>query len=185
MKTAGGGKQKGSSFERAVCARLSMWITKGEKEDVFWRSAMSGGRGTQLKARFAATGGHAVGDICAVAPEGHALTDKFFVECKHVKNLSIQTFLLGQEKGLLHSFWQKACEQAKQHGKEPMLIAKQNFQPTLLVMNASRASALFNRPSLCLVFTERAHVFDFDLTIPIYTKKKPTLRRPSDEIQQR
>ena len=42
----GGGKAKGSSFERLICKELSLWITGGEHQDVFWRSAMSGGRST-------------------------------------------------------------------------------------------------------------------------------------------
>ena len=42
----GGGKEKGSSFERLVCKRMSMWLSKGERDDLFWRSAMSGGRAT-------------------------------------------------------------------------------------------------------------------------------------------
>jgi len=42
----GGGKAKGASFERDICRRLSLWVSAGKQEDVFWRSAMSGGRST-------------------------------------------------------------------------------------------------------------------------------------------
>src|SRR5215216_6431446 len=37
---------KGPQWEREVCRALSLWVTNGERVDVFWRSAMSGGRAT-------------------------------------------------------------------------------------------------------------------------------------------
>lgn len=124
---SGGGKAKGSTFEREVCKHLSLWITQGKEEDVFWRSAMSGGRATNMRARrHWVHGGHAAGDICAVGDVGHEFTDTWFIETKFYKDLNILSFVLGLEQGELHSFWTVAAREAKKHNKVPMLIAKQN-----------------------------------------------------------
>lgn len=127
----GGGKQKGASFERRICKMLSLWVSNRKKQDLFWRSAMSGGRATLGLAKGQYHSRQA-GDICAVAPEGHYLTNHFYVELKHLKRLCLdQFFLLG--KGPLARFWEIAQEQASDHGKNPMMIVKQNHLPELVI----------------------------------------------------
>lgn len=135
---AGGSKQKGSSFEREVCAALSLWITNGKDKDVFWRSAMSGGRATVHVRKGVAN--RQAGDICAVAPEGHQFTDRWFIECKHVKNLELASFLLNGT-GLLAGFWRKLLEQAEAHNKEPMLIAQQNRMSAIVMTNSGKLTS--------------------------------------------
>lgn len=127
---AGGGKRKGSKFERSICRELSRWITKGVREDVFWRSSISGGRATValrkgIKVRQA-------GDICAVAEEGNAFCDQWFIECKHLKSLKLDSFLI-QNTGRLAKIWKKVLKQAKEHNRDPMLIAQQNGWPPLVI----------------------------------------------------
>lgn len=125
-------KAKGSQFERDICVKLSLWITNGKRRDVFWRSAMSGGRATVASKR-----GHDVrqaGDITAVAPEGHKLTDHVYIECKHYKDLQLESFIL-TGKGNLAKFWKIACSEAAKRHKQPWLIAKQNNLPTMLIVS--------------------------------------------------
>lgn len=127
----GGGKAKGAAFERVVCAQFSLWLTNGKRKDLFWRSAMSGGRATVHVRK-----GQSIrqsGDITAVAPEGHVLTDVFFIECKHVRDLHIDRFFLEGE-GQLAKFWRHARREARQHGKLPMIVAKQNGYPVIFVV---------------------------------------------------
>jgi len=128
---AGGSKAKGSSFERQVCEKLSLWVSGGKDRDLFWRSAMSGGRST-----FAAKKGgklnRQAGDICGVAPEGHSLTDYFYIECKHLRTLRLDLFLI-EDKGPLARFWKTAWKQAKQYDREPMMIVKGNHCPILVI----------------------------------------------------
>jgi hypothetical protein len=118
-------KQKGSAFERKICVALSLWVTDGQRKDVFWRSAMSGGRATVrgLDVRQA-------GDVCAVAPEGHAFCDQWYVECKHYKSLDFHCLLKGT--GKLHKFWLDTAKKAIKRNKTPMLIARQNGTPVVL-----------------------------------------------------
>ena len=133
MTRAGGGKHKGGEFEREVCRKLSMWVSKGQNQDVFWRSAMSGGRATVARKRGVMLNRQA-GDICAVAPEGHVFTNEFYLETKHYKDLQIASFLL-QDVGRLAKFWRETEAHAKAYNKAPILIAKQNFVPVLFIAN--------------------------------------------------
>lgn len=131
---AGRGKAKGSAFERKVCERLSLWVTDGHRKDVFWRSAMSGGRAT-VAAKKGTSLARQAGDITAVAPEGHSLIDHFYVECKAYRELHIERFILNAS-GILSNFWKETIVQAKVHGRRPMLIAKQNNMPILVLTKA-------------------------------------------------
>jgi len=131
-RRAGSGKSKGGAFERRVCKSLSLWVSGGEREDLFWRSAMSGGRATQKlkkgKKLLAQTG-----DISAIDPMGDALIKSYYIECKSYKDLRIPAFIY-QSGGLLKSFWEETIEQADQYEKLPMLIAKQNQYPIMVLL---------------------------------------------------
>lgn len=130
----GGGKRKGGAFERSICERLSLWITGGQKKDCLWRSAMSGGRATVSKGMV-----RQCGDVCAVAPEGHVLTDFYFIECKHVRDLNLWGIF--RDTGNLRKFWLQAVAESSRYGKRPMLIAKQNNCPTLVCALINQFSA--------------------------------------------
>jgi len=127
----GGGKSKGSSYERFVCKLLSLWVTNGARTDVFWRSALSGGRAT-VSNRRGKINVRQAGDITAVAPEGHALTEVYYLECKHVKTLKLDQFLI-RNTGPLADFWRRAKKEAREHGLIPVIIARQNGWQDLII----------------------------------------------------
>lgn len=120
----GGGKGKGSAFEREICVALSKWMTNGERIDCLWRSAMSGGRATVKKGLV-----RQAGDITAVSPEGHIFTDQVYLECKTYKSLSLDCLV--KEKGLLIDFWKVAQKEAAKYDRIPALIFKQSHWPTM------------------------------------------------------
>lgn len=177
---AGGGKQKGAAFERWVCKRLSLWASNGEATDLFWRSAMSGGRATiaaqRGKAKSAAA--HA-GDITATSARGHFLTDLFLIECKFYSKLDLLPFLLGHDKGKLYAFWYKAKIQSGEIDKQPLLIAKQNqeaafvlsFQP--LEEYAPWSAFPVPKPVMHNL-RQSAYLYWFD---DVFPQPKPKLRR--------
>jgi hypothetical protein len=134
-RRAGSGKSKGSSFEREVCKDLSRWVSGGKHEDLFWRSAMSGGRATVGRKKGKSHKAHA-GDITCTHARGHALTDYWCIECKFYRDLNIDLFMF-DKGGNLDRFWKQAWDTARNHDKEPMLIAKQNFKPTIVVVPLS------------------------------------------------
>lgn len=132
----GGSKQKGAQFERDVCEFLSQWLSEGKRKDLFWRSAMSGGRATVARKR----GKHLKaqeGDITATHPIGHKLTNLFLIECKFYANLNILSMMEdGEVKTGLAFFWDKLCEDAEKSNKYPMLIAKENRRKPLLILTS-------------------------------------------------
>lgn len=134
----GRGKAKGSAFERDVCKQLSLWVSKGKHKDLFWRSSMSGGRATVHRKKGANV--RQAGDITAVTPAGHALTDAWYIECKHYKSIDLPQFIL-HGRGRLVKWWTRAKAEARQYGKAPVLIVKQNGWPTLLLCRVSARMA--------------------------------------------
>lgn len=129
----GGGKQKGAAFERLICKQLSLWVSAGKSQDCFWRSAMSGGRAT-VSARKGKLLPRQAGDITATSPEGHALTDWFYVECKSLRDISLDSFLFGT--GKLVPIWDVAIREAVKHKREPMLIVKERGRPPIVIVSS-------------------------------------------------
>jgi hypothetical protein len=125
----GGGKQKGSSFEREMCKKLSLWVSEGKHDDLFWRSAMSGGRAT-VRAKKGQTTASGHGDITAVTPGGNVLTDKYVIECKSYADLEWSSFVYG--RGFVWSTWRKLVVDCENCNKEPFLILKQNTKPVIV-----------------------------------------------------
>lgn len=127
----GGGKSKGGGFEREVCKKLSLWIDD-TRDDIFWRSAMSGGRATVgFKKGNVRTS--QVGDISAIDVLGQKFIDTFIVECKFYRNIHLHSLMFSKPKGnTIYGFWEKLCRDAEQIRKEPLLIIKQNGWPSLI-----------------------------------------------------
>ena len=150
------GKQKGSQFERDICKALSLWVSKGVSIDLYWRSAMSGGRATVKRGQV-----RQAGDITAVAPEGHALTDKFYVECKAYKTLTLDCLVTG--KGTLIDFWKIAVREAVLHEKHPMLIFKRNHWPVVVIMSNAGRVALGIAPAESFVRSGDMVFIKFDV----------------------
>lgn len=128
----GSGKAKGTAFERDVCKSLSLWVTGGQKSDVFWRSAMSGGRATAVNKDGVEV--RQAGDICAVAEEGYDLVDSYYFELKRYKDLQLPQFLV-RGTGLLSTFWRATIVDAERYGRSPVLIAKQDRMPAIILFD--------------------------------------------------
>jgi hypothetical protein len=128
----GGGKFKGASFEREVCTSLSLWMSAGKNEDLYWRSAMSGGRSTVASRKGKRLAAQA-GDISCIHASGSPLTDAFLIECKSYRDLNFVGLL--KRTGKLAQFWLETRKQALHYKKLPMLIAKQNQQPIIVCLS--------------------------------------------------
>lgn len=142
------GKQKGASFERATCVKLSLWVSNGEQEDLYWRSAGSGSRSTVAFKRGKRLAAQA-GDITCIHPRGEPFTNKFFCECKHYRDLNFQGLLAG--KGHLAEFWSEAKEQSNRYTKLPLMIAKQNRLPTVICLSTEGMLTLKVSPKATLL----------------------------------
>ena len=171
------GKQKGSAFERKVCKLLSAWVSGGESEDLFWRSAMSGGRATVGHRSGKSHSRHA-GDISATSREGHALTDYWYVECKAYRNLSIDSAMI-KGTGSLIKFWDEAVAQAARYKKLPMLIAKQNQMPTIVLVPIGET--LDRHCHIGTFLTLGCDVMDFRLMLKTQFKLSAVVKRKRRE----
>jgi hypothetical protein len=143
-------KAKGSAYERRVCKRLSLWVSGMKRTDVFWRSASSGGRFTQLhrpkmaprtksgRRRETLRGlnddAHA-GDITLTHESGAAFIRSFVVECKHMKEsgLRMLNLLFGRKSGV-GVIWAKLLTECM-GGRMPFLAIRQNCQPEIVVLS--------------------------------------------------
>lgn len=137
----GMGKAKGAAWERAVCVLLSRWVSGGKREDVFWRSAMSGGRATVRRARGKATDA-ACGDVTATHSMGEPFLSRFFVECKATANCHLMAYIYPKMKGLRDDHWSKPCHEARQWGRAPFVVVKQNAVPPMVWLNSQALAEL-------------------------------------------
>jgi hypothetical protein len=145
---AGGSKQKGSAFERQMCKSLSLWASSGLREDLYWRSSMSGGRST-IQVKKGKQNTTQAGDISSIDRTGSEFIERFCVECKHYKTLDLIPGII-QNRGALHGFWKRLLKDAAGVKKLPILIAKQNRLPTLVLLTEGGASQLNLRRGDCL-----------------------------------
>jgi hypothetical protein len=150
------GKVKGASYERALCVLFSLWISHGQRKDIFWRSSLSGGRATVHKKGEV----RQAGDMCAVAPEGHILTDQLFFEFKHVRDLQLDRFFL-EGKGTLAKFWRTAHREALKYNRLPLIIARQNRLPTLIVGPLNPVFSNLANPHAKVALNGKGHQFSY------------------------
>lgn len=155
----GGGKAKGASFERDVCRQLSLWVSGGTQEDVFWRSAMSGGRSTVAHAKGKRLAAQA-GDISCIHPSGENFASKFLCECKNYSSLDYPGLLTN--KGHLAEFWGIVKIEASTYNKHPFMIAKQNRYPTTICLSHKGVFTIGAAAIVALLEAPRLDLFIYD-----------------------
>ena len=131
----GQGNAKGAAFERYVCKHLSKWVSEGKRDDVFWRTAMSGGRAT-IGRKVGKMRESQAGDVGAVDALGHRLLQLFFIECKCYRDLGYTAFT-HSSGGFLQTFWNEAVISAGRYKRFPLLIARQNARKTIVLVPMS------------------------------------------------
>lgn len=139
---AGGGHRKGASFERSVSKDLSLWISGGRRDDVFWRSALSGGRAT-IGLSDGIKRNNQAGDISAIAALGEYLLDHCVVECKSYADLDLFRGI-ANDTGKLYKFWNELRVHSAKFSKQPMLIARQNGLPAVCLLSSASSFLLFD-----------------------------------------
>jgi hypothetical protein len=114
------------------------------------------------------------GDIGAIAPEGFPFCEQWFVETKHVKKLGLESFFI-KDTGELKRFWDKALREAVHYKRDPMLIARQNGWP-ILVISKRNHIAHWTTP---LLSNEYVDVTRFDRMVdkPYAPPTQPGMRR--------
>lgn len=119
-------KAKGANHEREICRKLSLWLSRGERADLFTRNVLSGGLHTR-------TASGQPGDVAAAHPVSYDFLQVFHVECKHWSNIQVEA-LLWSDRGKLRSVLSKLDSDARKARRIYILIARQNFRPDLVFM---------------------------------------------------
>ena len=158
----GGGHSKGAAFERKICKQLSLWWTEGERDDVFWRTSVSGGRATSRLKQGKKTAGQ-YGDITYTDPVGKPLIDLFTIELKCGYGTYDALDLLDSNKQTtILSFWIEATKEADQARNKPLLIFKRDRREELAMY---RHNDLFNfagiYPYKSLIYNGEVEIVNF------------------------
>ena len=160
---AGGGKNKGSEFEREICRKLTKWLFGYEKPEKFWRTSASGAKATMAMRRGQATKMH--GDIMSIDREAEFFTNHFYLECRFYQDVDILDMLSAQ--GLVYKWWFDDCvEKARACNKVPMLIFKKNRSKVYVMLMLSTNKWLEDifkpYPLNYLKFTRHCKVYEFE-----------------------
>lgn len=123
----GGGSSKGSGFEREIAKKLSLWWSGSVTDNIFWRTAISGARGTTRQRRGQDTTSlH--GDLQAIVPSGQPLMDVFVIELKRGYGRWCALDLLDSKarKSVLARFMNQLYDSAGSAMRRPMLIVQRD-----------------------------------------------------------
>lgn len=103
--------KKGGIYEREICGELSTWWSGGEADDLFWRTAGSGGRATVRGKKGKSTTGHC-GDVSATDKRGAKLLKVIAIEIKRGYNKDTFANLLDKPKHAAEQVWETWIKQA-------------------------------------------------------------------------
>jgi hypothetical protein len=133
---AGGGKHKGSAFEREIARTLSLWWTKGERDDIFARTMSSGAWGTG-RAKLGRRTANQYGDLQAIDPIGQPLIDICCFELKiGYGNWSFLDMLDRPAKTntTIQEFLSQAMKSGELARRHPVVIAKRDRRVPIIIM---------------------------------------------------
>lgn len=127
---------KGASFEREICKKLSLWISKGEHDNLLWRSITSGAHATLRRRNYKDTTNEQFGDIVSTNPASRFLSDSSCIECKFYSKIDVWD--LAKKNTVspnIYKFWANILDESNYCGKIPILIIKSNYKPTMFVID--------------------------------------------------
>lgn len=146
--------QKGGAFEREISKVLSWWLTKGERDDVFWRSAGSGAKATVTGKVTQA------GDLCAVDSLGEPFLSMFIVECKRRRDFGMKGLFYGRDRSPVVIAWMKLLDECWKFDRLPFMVVREDAAPTMLLLDEDGVDLLqggnreneFDPPTMVTLF---------------------------------
>lgn len=155
------GSAKGSSFERLICTRLSLWWSNHLYDDLFWRTQASGARATMRARRSKSTAGQ-YGDVCATDERGRAFTKMFTISIKRgYSKHTIQDSIDGQRR-LFEEFFVEVELQARMADSLSwMLISQRDRRQMMIWLPYPLSSSL----RLHIMLDDFAHVRTQDVDV--------------------
>ena len=165
----GGGKRKGSAFERKVAGLLDKWWKV--PKNTFWRTVNSGGWKQP-------------GDITSkISEDGTLIKFPFIVECKHYNQIDIWKVLRSNNAKIIDWWKQVTNDQEKVQDKARLLIFRQNNSQILVAFNDLELNKLKNQyttfPFVNTIridfyinkLPESIHILPWDVFIQYYLKE--------------
>lgn len=147
MKT--NNKKRANKWERESARLLSMWLTRGKRKDLFWRTNSSGAKGTATKDK-----NHA-GDIVAVGAMGKWFQDRFLIEAKWKKDFSFDSELDAKK-------WIKRYSRVANDIKKELFIMVKGRKGVIYVIVKTSSVAILRKMNIsvgsCLVTEDREYV---------------------------
>jgi len=137
---------KGGGFEREICSELSKWWTYGERDDIFRRTAGSGGMATSRQKRGRDTANQ-FGDISFSDDIGKPFIDRYNVECKTGYATKSKWDVLDiidskQKETVLEKFWKQCVDDALKSSRIPLLIFRRNGRQKCVCVDYKERNAL-------------------------------------------
>lgn len=132
-------KGKGSSFERQTAKKLSLWWSKGERDDIFWRSQSSGARATQRKKQGKETANQD-GDLTATDVDGFPLIDLLSIELKRgYPDFTIEGLINkpNMKKSVFEKFVHQCQQEIANSDRMWWLVVKQDRREEILIFPRS------------------------------------------------
>ncbi len=132
--------KSGSAFERLIATRLSLWWSAGERDDLFWRSAGSGGRAKSRGRKGKKTHGHH-GDIAATHSDGEPLMELLTIELKRGYSKTTVADMLDKLRTAAVQEWEswvlQTIESHEQAGSHAWLLVQSRKQRQPIVFYPS------------------------------------------------
>ena len=116
-------KALGNNFERQFSKELSLWVSKGKDDGIFWRDISSGAR-FSVRAK---QGKDTIykGDICALDPEYKPFTDLFYIDTKTFKGENFYALITNEgniKSNRLFYEWRDTVEKCPKNMKPLMPV---------------------------------------------------------------
>lgn len=129
---------KGGDYERELCRKISLWWSKGIRDDLFWRTAGSGGRATSRGKKGKTTANHC-GDICSTDSSSEPLIRLVTIESKRGYSRSTIADLLDSPENSALQKYEEWFEQAETSRKNSdsyswLLIVKRDRRNPIVFM---------------------------------------------------
>ncbi len=172
----GGGKEKGSDFERQVSKMLSTWWSGGSRDDLFWRNpAVSASR---TKSRVESQHG----DMHSISEEGAWFSRNVNVECKCYRDLDLLEIVDKPKKKvkLIFQHWEQCKRDAKASDRAPLLISKRNFGQPFVVCHVVLAQRL--RVDYIMLRDRQGELVAVFSSEVLFTNTPPEFRRAIEEV---
>lgn len=145
----GGQKTKGNNFERAVGKELSLWLTDGEKPNIFARNVLSGGSFTVTLAK-GVNAPNIPGDLMAASPLAFEFLSLFSIECKHRASIDLEVYLRDVKgTSFLSQTIKHTRAQATHHNLSWLVVAKENRHGTLVFMDYAIGKRCIPQTAVC------------------------------------